>query len=96
MSGLKYKAGIIHERVEKLISVHSNLQSEIKHLENENLSLKEENGKLKSSVKELEEKIKILKIAGVLSGSEENNSQAKNRINELVREIDRCIALLNR
>jgi septal ring factor EnvC (AmiA/AmiB activator) len=43
---------------------------------------------------ELEAEIKNLKIAKSLNGTGES-TDAKLKINELVREIDRCIALLN-
>jgi hypothetical protein len=43
----------------------------------------------------LEEDIKQLKLAnGLLSGTQ-SGREAKAKINEIVREIDRCIALLN-
>jgi hypothetical protein len=96
MSSLKDKALQLHSRVEKLIDLNGRVLSEKKVVENENIRLKEENLELKSLVKELEEKIKILKIAGALSGVDGNNQRAKLKINELVREIDKCIALLNR
>ena len=36
-----------------------------------------------------------LKLSGAILGDEESSSEAKKRINGLVREIDNCIALLN-
>ena len=38
--------------------------------------------------------IKTLKVAAAISTGE-GSSEAKNRISQLVREIDKCIALLN-
>ena len=40
------------------------------------------------------EEIKTLKVAAAISTGE-GSSEAKNRISQLVREIDKCIALLN-
>ena len=37
-----------------------------------------------------------VKMSGALLGGSENAFEAKKKINELVREIDRCVALLNR
>jgi len=72
-------------------------------LRTENSELKTENGKLKQVLQEKEEEIKNLKtryervkLLGALKGGGENAAEAKRKINELVREIDRCVALLNR
>lgn len=72
-------------------------------LKTQNGELKTENEKLKRMLHENEERIKILetryervKLSGALTGGGENVTEAKRKINELVREIDRCVALLNR
>lgn len=43
----------------------------------------------------LEQKYENVKMAKMLIATEEDNKEAKNRIQKLVREIDKCIALLN-
>jgi len=56
------------------------LQSELENLQREN--------------KDLNNKLKTTRVASAIS--EGNGSyEAKMRINQLVREIDKCIALLN-
>ncbi|MGB8492692.1 MAG: hypothetical protein WCE64_16680, partial [Bacteroidales bacterium] len=69
----------------------------------ENLGLKAELEKMKRSLSERDERIKELgikyersKLTGALMGGGENALEAKKKITELVREIDRCVALLNR
>ena len=58
-----------------------------------NRVIKEKN----AHITELEERIKVLKLAKTLTNTEENSTtDIKYRINELVREIDKSIALLNR
>ena len=47
-------------------------------------------------IRELELKYERIKLSGALVGEGENAQEAKRKINELVREIDRCVALLNR
>jgi len=73
-------------------------------------SLNEENGTLKQQVQDLERKLKSesnriqavqgeydrLKLAKSLVSSSSDKAEMKFRVNELVKEIDRCIALLNR
>lgn len=69
---------------------------------------KQENGRLESIIEELnrtvteqrqkitklEEQIKVLSVSRSVETGE-GNKEAKTTINELVREIDKCIALLN-
>jgi len=57
------------------------LSSKLERSQLEIESLTEENGKLK--------------VAGSISGSSGHGKEVKLKINELVREIDKCIALLN-
>jgi hypothetical protein len=47
-------------------------------------------------MKELELKYERVKLSGALLGEGENAGEARQKITELVREIDRCVALLNR
>ena len=65
------------------------------------LIFSQENNKLKEVIEEknifvenLKEEIPKIKLAKSL-GSEEGSTDAKMKINELVREIDKCIGLLN-
>ncbi len=71
---------------------------------------KTENGQLKKKSIELEEKLKLddnrlndlegkynkLKISKALIASSNDVHDAKLKVNRMVREIDKCIALLNR
>lgn len=71
-------------------------------LEKENLSLKkeisqrnEELAQLEHSRKELETKYINLKNARILSINDNDLRDTKQRLAKLVREVDKCIALLN-
>ena len=87
VSGIDYK-------LRKLIEQHHALRSENNNFINEIQNLKLENNEQKQKITQLEEKIKILKLAKTLE-NKEGNVEAKLKINELVREIDKCIGLLN-
>ena len=50
----------------------------------------------KERLKEIEEKYNKLKISKALITSSEDVHDAKLRVNRMVREIDKCIALLNK
>lgn len=46
---------------------------------------------------QMQQKVELFETAGVLSGNAEaGKKEARLKINELVREIDKCIALLNK
>jgi outer membrane murein-binding lipoprotein Lpp len=83
-------------KVEKLISLQSKLASENKGLRDDIDLLKKEAELLNTKLKKLEEKNKIIKIAKSLKDANEGSTDMKLKINELVREIDKNIALLNR
>ncbi len=72
-------------------------------LQKDNVQLKLKVNKLQSRVDELEvlkskleDQYKVLKLAQNISGDNDKNLAIKLKINELVREIDKCIAQLNR
>ncbi|MEI7724984.1 MAG: hypothetical protein WCK09_07750, partial [Bacteroidota bacterium] len=87
VSGIEYKLG-------KLIEQHHIQRADNKRCINEIEELKQVVNEQKLTIKKLEDKIKILKIAKTIE-SKEGNVEAKLKINELVREIDKCIGLLN-
>lgn len=66
------------------------------------VSAKEENGKLvrenmelKEKLSQLEKDLKVLKVAKSISSTDDNPEETKKKINEFIREIDKCIAMLN-
>ena len=81
-------------KIDKLIKLYissleqnKSLESKIQYLQSELENLQREN-------KDLNNKLKTTRVASAIS--EGNGSyEAKMRINQLVREIDKCIALLN-
>jgi hypothetical protein len=87
VSGIEYK-------LRKLIKRHQAILEESNSQTNEILELKLKIDQQKLIIKQLEEKINVLKLAKTLE-TKEGNVEAKLKINELVREIEKCIGLLN-
>ena len=57
----------------------------------------EEKSNLQNEINQLQEQIKLLKLAKQLEGdSVQDTKEVKLKINEMVREIDKCIALMNK
>lgn len=81
-------------KVEKLIKLYIASLEKNKSLENQLSELAQQVNDLKSESRTLNDELKNQKVASAISGGE-GSYQAKLRINQLVREIDKCIALLN-
>jgi regulator of replication initiation timing len=81
---------------QRLFHEFNNLENEVKLLENKVLDLKTDIGLLEKDKLKLSQRNEQLKIATHLLSGVDENREAKQKINKLVREIDRCIALLNK
>ncbi len=61
----------------------------------ENERLREELSRLNQEKKDLEGKYQASKIANSMVGSKEDKLRTKQKINSLIRDIDKCIELIN-
>jgi predicted nucleic acid-binding protein len=84
------------EKTERLIELCGALQEENDLMKLENQSLKVALTTSKEKNKELDEKLRVLKLAKSFSETNEKNLDIKQKINEFVREIDKCIVLLKK
>jgi dsDNA-specific endonuclease/ATPase MutS2 len=87
ISGIDYK-------LRKLIAKHRELREKIENYQEEIRELNKLTEEQKKTIRNLEEKVKTIKLTKTLE-TKEGAGEAKTRINELVREIDKCIGLLN-
>ena len=83
-------------KLDKLIDHYLRIKSEKQLLIEENTQLKEQIRLLATSNEELVRQGEDLKFAKSLLGADEDSHGAKLKINRIVREIDNCIALLNK
>jgi len=92
---LKVLLDKVGEQVRKLITSHNQLleKNELLIMEKENF-LKEIN-LLKSEINHLNNHLNEIKISNSFQNNENDNGLAKKKINMFLREIDKCIALLN-
>ncbi|MCE1198935.1 MAG: hypothetical protein LWW85_08195 [Marinilabiliales bacterium] len=84
------------DRLDLLIGLHQKLKAERQQLREERVRLEEQINLLTLSNQELTKKFEDLKFARSLAGAEDSSHDAKIKINRLVREIDKCISLLNK
>lgn len=80
-----------------MISRYEEQKKQNNALREKNLELTERVAQLENTIEELNKKYENLKIAKVLSSIPgEDVHDTKIQVNRIVREIDKCIALLNR
>lgn len=81
-------------KIDKLIKLYISSLEQNKSLESKIQDLQSELESLQRENKDLNNKLKTTRVASAISGGD-GSYEAKLRINQLVREIDKCIALLN-
>ncbi len=83
------------ERIRQLIADHRRLSGICGELTAECRQLKSENRTLQERIKALEGELARQQLAAGLAGDKRNREKARARVNRLMREVDKCIALLD-
>jgi regulator of replication initiation timing len=96
MSSVADQLSKVVEKTERLIALCSALQEENDLLKLENQSLSSALNNSKEKTKDIEEKMRVLKLARSFSETSEKTLDIKQKINEFVQEIDKCIVLLKK
>jgi hypothetical protein len=86
----------IKQKIELLVSSFDRVKHENEMLLAQKNELERLLREKEQAYSELEERYSRLKFARAFQASSEDVHDAKIRVNRIVREIDRCIALLNR
>ena len=84
------------EKLDKLIEHHLKVKNENLLLKEELSVIREHTRLLALQKEELVDKHENLKFAKSLIGADGDSHSAKLKINKIVREIDQCIAMLNK
>lgn len=87
VDSLENKVSKLLHKMELLHQLNANLKLELEHLKDEN-KLKDD------ALNQWEEKYDSLKMANTMLGSNTSKTEAKLKINTLIRELDVCIAKL--
>jgi len=96
MSEVSKKVESIQGKLEKIKQVFEKSNQEKERLERENSDLKRQLEAQVRNSDSLQKEYNTLKLAKTLVSTTGDKAEMKFRVNELVREIDKCIALLNR
>lgn len=93
---LKTNLNGLERKLQMLVGEHKSLKEQV-------VLLKQENQELKSGLRDRDEQllnfknqIKISKIVDNLNPEDGSSSELKKKVEEYIREVDRCIAYLSR
>ena len=86
----------IEVKVGKLIAKYDQLNAEKLDLQRNNNTLNVRLQDKESKIAALQDKVKLMNISKSVDASKEEVKSTRLKINEYVREIDKCIALLNK
>jgi predicted nucleic acid-binding Zn-ribbon protein len=87
---------LLRRSVEALVSEHEKLRQLVTDLENDLSAARSQLAEKDEEVKELQTRYERAKFSGAILGGGGDAAMARKRVGELVREIDKCIALLDR
>ena len=87
---------VIKGKIDRLIADNRRLRKEYQELSAQRDKLKVEKRELEAEVARLEKRITVLELSESMAGRSGNTKLARARVNRLMREVDKCIALLNR
>lgn len=96
MSSVADQLASVLQKTARLIELCSALQEENELLKLENESVKVALDTSKTRNTDLEEKLRVLKLAKSIEGTSEKTLDIKQKINDFVREIDKCVVLLKK
>lgn len=86
------------EKVGRVIEDNTRLRKECTNLVAERDKLRGENRQLREKINELQRKLSLHELGEGFGGTQDEaaKKRARAQINRLMREIDRCIALVNK
>ena len=94
MSELVQIVDSLENKISKMLHKLELLQQTNVKLQNELNNARNHQNSSQKTVSEWEEKYNSLKLANSMLGSNTNKTEAKLKINTLIRELDHCIAQL--
>ncbi len=86
----------LRNKIKKLITLYEENKSKNQSLESKNKELTERVFLLERKLADSEKKYNTIKLGKTILATDDNSHEARIKVNRIVREIDKCIALLNR
>ncbi|GAB1446409.1 MAG: hypothetical protein KF860_04415 [Cyclobacteriaceae bacterium] len=86
----------LERKILVLLNDHKSLKDEVRSLKLENHELKSSMRVRDEQISNFKNQIKITKIVDYIDPEDGSNSELKKKVDEYIREIDKCIAHLSR
>ena len=86
----------IQSKVDRLVADNRRLRGEYETAARQRDKLKADNMELVQQADRLQKRIEVLELRESMAGGSEDTKAARARVNRLMREVDKCIALLNK
>ncbi len=93
---LKTNLNGLERKILVLLNEHKHIKDEIKGLKLENYELKNDLKRRDEQLANFKNQIKITKIVDHINPEDGSVSELKRKVDEYIREIDKCIAHLSR
>ena len=93
---LKTNLSGLERKILVLVNEHKNLKDELKGLKRENQELKEAVRARDEQIAGFHNQLKITKIVDSINPEDGSASELKKKVDDYIREIDKCIAHLSR
>lgn len=92
---LEEMLALLESKVSVLVQEYEKLKLSVEQLKSQNAEQKQVIEKQKETIKNFKNQPQFANIAGSIAGDEENKKALKIRIDQYIKDIDRCIELLN-
>ena len=93
---LKTNLSGLERKILVLLNEHKTVKDELRSLKLENHELKNDLNKRDDQLSNFKNQIKITKIVDHINPENGSSSELKRKVDEYIREIDKCIAHLSR
>lgn len=94
MDMLEAHIKIVNDKLQKLLKKNASLQKENEMLGREVIDLKEKEKNYKADIFSLSQKVNILQ-AGTGNMTEADQKEFEKRVDQYIKEIDKCIGMLS-
>ncbi|MFC2110341.1 hypothetical protein ACFLSU_07220 [Bacteroidota bacterium] len=95
MSNFSETVGLLEDKLKSLLERYEFLKKENEILLVNINKIQQSQMFYKEELKNEQEKYRLLKIAKTIDGGKQDSKETKQKINALIREIDKCIVKLN-
>lgn len=95
MNGVEVIIASLNSKIEKLILLHKTALEENRQLTRENTALREDLEKLTKQVSETEHQYKNTQLTEIPAELGFEKDELKGRLDAMIGEIDKCLAILN-